>query len=402
MLRSFAFTLLFCTWAAPGLSAEVQSQLIYAFRNYTRPEPQKMILVGEITSKTKAAILQKVDATPGYDVRPDQITVKVLNPAGLKVGQKLYVIDKDPFHTRYRNGLIVGEVKVEAILQSKFYGDVLTASGILLRVREGHFVARTLGSENLEEAMLLKREGDYYLARQDTARALQAYKKALLKDADLPEAHAALGALYLGQSLKQRTPPVQALGEFALAWKNRDNFNYKNDKYQFYQDYLEALHEQAQVRLLEGGRSRPERIEEYLGRLFEVARAVEELIGQKDRQAQIQLLRGHYLRTRLYLAAGSPLFRARYDESQRMVDSLLQELAEGPGHKEVYRIAALSALNRAQQIPCAEGQKMESEIRQGEEALRQYFIFQTGPAQPLMNSLPAEFQQARRRCSSAP
>jgi len=382
--------------------AEVQSQLIYAFRNYTRPEPQKMILVGEITSKTKAAVIQKVDATPGYDVRPDQVTVKVLNPAGLKVGQKLYIIDKDPFHTRYRNGLIVGEVRVDAILQSKFYGDVLTASGILLRVREGHFVARTLGSENLEEAMLLKREGDHYLARQDRARAAQAYKKALLKDGDLPEAHAALGSLYLEESRKHRAPPIQALGEFALAWKNRDNFNYKNDKYRFLLDYMEALHLQAEIRLLEGGARSTARIDEYLGLMFAAGKAVEELTGQRDREALIQLLRGHYLRTRLYAANGSPIERARYDESKTAVEALMKELSNGPGHVELYRIAALSALQRAEETPCAAGEMMENHIRTGEEALRQYFIFQKEKAGARMTGLATEFQQARRRCSFVP
>ena len=100
---------MFCPACVPG----EPTQIIYAFRNFENSPPTRMILVGDIQSKTKeAAVEREACPFPGYDTREDQITVKVRNRSGLKVGQRLYVIDKDPFHAQYRNGLRVGENEV--------------------------------------------------------------------------------------------------------------------------------------------------------------------------------------------------------------------------------------------------------------------------------------------------
>lgn len=221
--------------------AREKSEVIYAFRNYSAASPQKMLLVGEIKSKTKEARAYEKDSPyQMYDTRLDQVTVRVVNRSGLKVGQKLYIIDKNPHHKKFRNGLIVGEIEVDAILNNPFYGWVLTGKGILLRVREGQFVARTLQTENLDNARLLKKRADRSRSQGRTEEAIQRYQKALAQDNALPEAHAALGALFLEEAEKTGELPVRAASELDLAFKYRNNFEYKSDRFDFYKDYMQA------------------------------------------------------------------------------------------------------------------------------------------------------------------
>lgn len=224
------------------LSAE-QKELVYAFRSYESIRPEKMILVGEIRSKTKAPEPYKTD-TPfiNYDTRLDSVTVKIMNREGIKVGQRLYVIEKDPFHSQYRHALVVGEITVRSILHNPFYGWVLTGYGNLLRVKKGNFVARTLETENLESAFQLKKRGDHYRERGEFEKAMASYNQALDSDGTLPEAHASLGEIYLHlNETENQADPVRAISEFTLAYKYRENFRYKDERYEFYVNYIKTL-----------------------------------------------------------------------------------------------------------------------------------------------------------------
>lgn len=229
--------------ALPGaLFARSKPELIYAFRNHQGTAPIKMILVGEIKSKIKAAeIYDKDSPFQDYDTRLDQVTVRVVNREGIKPGQKLYVIEKNPHHEKYRNGLIVGEIVVESILNNPFYGLVLTGKGILLRVREGQFVARTQETENLEKALRIKKRGDALRSRGEISLAMAEYLKAIAADRDLADAHAALADLYADEARTSGEYPVRALSHYRQAFKHRQNFDTELDRYRFFVNYLRAL-----------------------------------------------------------------------------------------------------------------------------------------------------------------
>ena len=252
-----------------ALHAE-RNEIIYAFRNFKTEPPTRMILVGEIQSKTKVATVETIESPfPGYDIREDQVTVKVQNRRGLKVGQKLYVIDKDPFHSQYRNGLVVGEIHVASILYNPFYGWVVTGTGILLRVREGQFVARTLDTENLERAYSLKKRGDHYANRGNFEKAISSYNEALVADSTLPEANAAMGDMFFGMALDSgRELPVRALSEYDRAWQNRVNFRYDYEKFHSYKKFMDALYYTYRLRRLEATRAPAAIHEESVDRRF--------------------------------------------------------------------------------------------------------------------------------------
>jgi tetratricopeptide (TPR) repeat protein len=238
-----SLTVLVFLLALPGaLFARSKPELIYAFRNHQATAPIKMILVGEIKSKIKAAeIYDKDSPFRDYDTRLDQVTVRVVNREGIKPGQKLYVIDKNPHHEKYRNGLIVGEIVVESILNNPFYGLVLTGKGILLRVREGQFVARTQESENLEKALRIKKRGDALRSRGEISQAMAEYLKSIAADRELADAHAALADLYSEEARSSGEYPVRALSHYRQAFKHRQNFDTQLDRYRFYVNYLRTL-----------------------------------------------------------------------------------------------------------------------------------------------------------------
>ncbi|MEQ9363552.1 MAG: hypothetical protein RIF32_04875 [Leptospirales bacterium] len=328
-------------FAAPiaGLVAE-RNEIIYAFRNFKTEPPTRMILVGEIQSKTKVATVETIDSPfPGYDIREDQVNVKVQNRRGLKVGQKLYVIDKDPFHSQYRNGLIVGEIKVTSVLYHPFYGWVVTGTGILLRVREGQFVARTLDTENLERAYALKKRGDHYANRGNFEKAISSYNEALVADSALPEANAAMGELFFQIARDSgRELPVRALSEYDRAWRNRVNFRYDYEKFAYYKRYMETLYYTYRLRQLEATRS--DGLVRLLDRIVTIAAEARKVQDHAD--VRMQLARAHYYRMIYYETERDPEERRLHDASDEAAGALLKDLVEArPPDAEVYRLALL-------------------------------------------------------------
>ncbi len=317
------FILLFVLISNPLLAQG--GELIYAFRSYTRPEPIKMLLVGEIQSKIKAPqITERESPYRGYDTRLDMVTVKVRTPTGLKVGQKLYIIDKNPYHERFRNGLIVGEITVQSVLKTAFYGWVVTGTGILLRVREGLCVARTQESENLAQAFDLKKKGDFYADSGNRDKAVATYQAALVADRDLPEAHAALGNLFLQEAKRSgREFPGRALAEFEHAWRVRENFRYGYDEMKFYRGYLETLHLAYRIKRVDASSS--QRIYSHLDKMREVAEAAGRLLPE-DPDVFLNMIRYHLGQVERHRGAQTKEGRKAYDEALKAAGAHFEKL----------------------------------------------------------------------------
>ncbi|MEQ8351639.1 MAG: tetratricopeptide repeat protein [Leptospiraceae bacterium] len=306
-----------------GLARE-RREIVYAFRNYERARPMKMILVGEIKSKIKAAqSFDRESPYQNYDVRKDQVTVRVMNREGLRVGQKLYVIEKNPHHKKYRNGLIVAEITVESILNNPFYGWVLTGQGNLLRVREGQFVARTLESENLEQARVIKKRGDMFMDRGEFEKAIAAYQDALRADKNLPEAHAALGELYLKEARDSGEYPVRALSSLQKAWQNREHFYYASETFAFSINYMETLHLAYMQDRYTGTSASPTR---HLQRIDEVAAACRSVTDHPD--CKLHAARAGYYLMEFFSSQSDAEQRAQYDRYRAQTGDLLKGLEE--------------------------------------------------------------------------
>ena len=118
----------------------------------------------------------------------------------------------------------------------------LRAMVLFLRIRKGHFVARTLDTESLERAYTIKRQGDHHWNFNRQEKAVAKYREALSADTSLPEAHAALGRFYYQEAKQQDLLiPLEALAAYERAWQHHRNFHYANEQIEFYRTYMEAL-----------------------------------------------------------------------------------------------------------------------------------------------------------------
>lgn len=324
--------------------------MIFAFRNYNTLRPIRMLLVGEIRSKMKAPEPYKADSPyMHYDTRPDHVTVKVVNKEGVKLGQTLYVIEKNPFHSEYRNGLIIGEIVVKSIIHNPFYGWVLTGEGNLLRVREGLFVARTLETENLKRAYIQKKKGDFYRHRGEWDKAVASYNEALRADEGLPEAHAALGSLYLSLAKEGgREDPVRAEAQFRHAYRHRHNFQYESDRLQFYHDYINTLFYRYDKLRYRSHREESALI--YLDRILEVGGEVEKM-DPGDPENRIHMFRAEYYKTQYYRGRRNAEERNSYDSSLKHTTERLSGMLDTPVSDVRFHLtAALYYRDRLQEM----------------------------------------------------
>ena len=113
--------ILFVSYSVFSVSRE--DKIVYAFRDTGTGNYSKMIVIGETVSIDKASMIDdntKIDKDLmqiGVDLRPDMLTVKVLHNPGIRVGQTLYLIEKNPDHISYKDGNVVGQIKVVSIFK---------------------------------------------------------------------------------------------------------------------------------------------------------------------------------------------------------------------------------------------------------------------------------------------
>ncbi len=335
-----------------GLNAQKPLEL-YVFRDFHSPVPERMILVGEVQSKSKDHALAAKDKNPEYDTRLDRVTVKLVNRKGLKRGQKLYIIDKDPYHKRFQDGHIVGEIEVISIFYSPFYGWALSGRGILLRIRKGHFVARAVETESLERAFAIKRQGDHYTNQNKIEYALVSYRKALDADISLPEAHAAIGRIYF-EKQEHSSPisslPLEALAAYEQAWRYRKNFRYRQEELDYYHNYMQSLYYSYILTYQEA--SRGKRLFKYLDRIIEVGLVASRLEKSLSLKTGIGLARAHYYRMLYYSDQLSPEERKHYDHSKKQADTWLKKLLIMDNRKngELLRISILFYSHRYKEL----------------------------------------------------
>jgi tetratricopeptide (TPR) repeat protein len=234
--------ILFVSYSVFSVSRE--DKIVYAFRDTGTGNYSKMIVIGETVSIDKASMIDdntKIDKDLmqiGVDLRPDMLTVKVLHNPGIRVGQTLYLIEKNPDHISYKDGNVVGQIKVVSIFNTSFFGQQLRGEGYLRLIESKVMtVAMPIESESLEDAIVLKKQGDYFVAKGDVANAISFYKRAIKMDKNYPEPHYALGKIHTTSGEGY----VSAGYEYKIAWNNRDKFVDQHEKHLFFQDYMKFL-----------------------------------------------------------------------------------------------------------------------------------------------------------------
>lgn len=220
------------------LSFAGERKIVYAFRSATDLNHIKMAIIGETISIEKASVFA---TKPEYnmmnlDIRPDMVTIKVLYNPGIRVGQTLYLLEKNHNHDAYKDGNIVGQIKVVSVFKTSFFGERLRGEGYLRLIENKPMTAAMeLHSEKLHDAIIVKKQGDYFVKKGDIGNAILSYKKSIQLDNNFPDAHYALAKLH---NSKSGEGYVSASFEYSQAWKHRSKFREINDKFAFFVDYI--------------------------------------------------------------------------------------------------------------------------------------------------------------------
>lgn len=220
----------------------VSRELVYAFRDPGKPEKEKMILVGETVLYDKVKPIEEKGKNKhldiGVDTRADLVTIKINFDPGLRVGQTLYLIEKDFDHKNYKNGNIVAQIEIKSIFQTSFIGKRARGIGNLSLVKNKNLmVAAPLASEKAEPAIVERKMGDYHFSRNEIAEAIRSYKHTISLDPSSPMGHFRLGLLYK----KTGEAYISAGSEFSMAWNNRKRFENSQEELEFYTEYINYL-----------------------------------------------------------------------------------------------------------------------------------------------------------------
>jgi tetratricopeptide (TPR) repeat protein len=173
-----------------------------------------------------------------FDTRPDTVIVKIHNNPGIRPGQTLYLLEKHPDHDFYKDGNIVGQIKVISVFNTSFFGQQLRGEGHLRMIEENTMtVAMPLTNEGLREARIIKKQADYYVNKGDIPSAIQYYKKSIQIDGNSPEPHYGLAKIH---DLKSEDY-ISAAYEYSQTYKRRDKFVEEQEKYDFMIKYARFL-----------------------------------------------------------------------------------------------------------------------------------------------------------------
>jgi tetratricopeptide (TPR) repeat protein len=145
-------------------------------------------------------------------------TVRLYNADGINEGDTLYVIND--------SNLIVAKIKVRAIFKSASLGEMLVGYGNFRLSSVGDRVIQKSEDENSKFSYIYKARGDYYENTGNKGEAIREYENALKLDKNNPNAHLALGLVYLKQGLDQF-----ALREFQEGYKNIGRLYDNEDKF---------------------------------------------------------------------------------------------------------------------------------------------------------------------------
>jgi len=196
---------------------EEGSERLKVFYSLTDRMGWNAVLKGKIVSYASKDEYDSGDLI-GRAQDKSKATVRLYNTEGINEGDTLYVIND--------SNLIVAKLKVRAIFKSESLGNMLVGYGNFQLSSEGDRVIQKSEDENSKFSYIYKARGDFYENVGSSGEAIREYENALKLDKNNPNAHLALGLLYLKQGLEQ-----YALREFQEGYRNIGRMYDNEDKF---------------------------------------------------------------------------------------------------------------------------------------------------------------------------
>ncbi len=195
---------------------------IYAYRGYSNPRSEKLLLIGEVISRSH--LMGERQKVMGFDTREMILTARLFSDEGLRLNDTVLVIEKDPDHKRFKNGYIVAEAEIISIFETSFQGPMLKARGNLSMVKKRHYIAVPDRRQDREKAYAHFKTAERYERMGDLSAAYAEYRRSLEADHDRPETYVSLA-----QNSLKNGRQKEALSYIDEAWRRRRNFREANE-----------------------------------------------------------------------------------------------------------------------------------------------------------------------------
>ncbi len=189
------------------------------------------VLVGRLESIGTKAELEKDDITATAQDK-SQATVRLYQAEGIRQGDELFLVND-------RN-LVVSRIIAKTLFKSASFGYMLVGYGNLRLARTGNRVVQRVEDQYSQYAYIYGSRGDYYRETGDDGEAIKHYKKAIELDRGNPEAHLALGLLYLKDDMLQF-----AFREFSESYKRIARLYDKEDRFSLLKSMAETRYREA-------------------------------------------------------------------------------------------------------------------------------------------------------------
>lgn len=144
--------------------------------------------------------------------------VRLTDQTGIMNGSILYVINE-------RN-LVVSKMTVSSVFSTVSFDEMCVGYGNFRNVQKDYRVVRAASETDGEGGASYIADGNRYKENGDISKAIESYQKAIVSDSRNPEAHSALGYIYLEQNMVQF-----AMKEFAEGYRNIGRLYDKEDRY---------------------------------------------------------------------------------------------------------------------------------------------------------------------------
>ncbi|MGL4368736.1 MAG: tetratricopeptide repeat protein [Spirochaetota bacterium] len=198
MKKFFAFCLI-CLCTAPSFAAKLKIEgnpRIKIFFTEGDLIGGYGSIVGSIDSIGTRELSDEKDKEVGRNIQgKTKALVRLSDAEGVTGGSVVYVIND-------RN-LVVSKIVVQSVFSSLSLDKMCVGYGNCRNSQKDFRVVR-IADENLSsDASALVAQGDYFRRKGDISKAIETYEKALSIDKTNPEAHSALGYIYLDQKMLQ-------------------------------------------------------------------------------------------------------------------------------------------------------------------------------------------------------
>ncbi len=195
---------------------------VHVFNHYRGSNLQHMEIIGRVISQGRI-MNRNYKKILNYDTREKIITARIDRKESVRLGDKIYVIKKEPNHKQYKDGYIIAEGEVYSLFKTEFQGWLMKARGFFSHVVPGYYIAVDIDKELRNQAYVLLRKGDRSFFLKNYAEALSFYEKSLESDPSKPETYLKLASLSKQLGLNTKTSNY-----IREAWQRLRNFEDMN------------------------------------------------------------------------------------------------------------------------------------------------------------------------------